>query len=162
MSSSPQVSGISNLSFRVMHKPIGERHKPIDHVTQASPVRKRYDWEYATLCISISVSVSNCPHFLDSLIGCVDGVRSHGLHRFKTKSRHHLLIVLRIHNLLFRDVYLENSGEVLPKFCLRSVQSMRTNPSYASSRVGLGPILTYQNWQTWCRCKDDLLYYITH
>jgi len=32
-SSSPEVSGISNLSFRVMNKPIGERHKPIDHVT---------------------------------------------------------------------------------------------------------------------------------
>ena len=69
----------------------------------------------------MTVYVSNCPRFLDSLIGCVDGVSSHGLRRFETESRHHLLVVLRIHNLLFRDVYLENSGEVLPKFCLGSV-----------------------------------------
>ena len=65
----------------------------------------------------MTVSVSNCPSFLDSPIGCVDGVSSHGLRRSEIESRHHLLVVLRIHNLLFQDVYLENSREMLLKFC---------------------------------------------
>ena len=36
-------------------------------------------------------------------------------------------------------MYLENSGEVLPKFCPRSVQIMETNIIYTS----LGGIRTY-------------------
>ena len=87
----------------------------------------------------MTVSISNCPHSLDSLIGCVDGVRSHGLRRSEMESRHHLLVVLRIHNLLFRDVYLENNGEVLPKFYLGSKQSMEINLIYTSA----GGIRTY-------------------
>ena len=67
----------------------------------------------------MTVYVSNCPHFLDSLIGCVDGVSSHGLRRFETESRHHLLVVLRIHNLLFSGrVFGEQRGgaaEILPR-----------------------------------------------
>ena len=47
----------------------------------------------------MTVSVSNCPRFLDSPIGCVDGVSSHGVRRSETESRHHLFVVLRIHNL---------------------------------------------------------------
>jgi hypothetical protein len=38
-----------------------------------------------------------------------------------------------------QDAYLENSGEVLPKFYIRSEQNMETNPIYASS----GGIRTY-------------------
>ena len=65
----------------------------------------------------MAVSVSNCPHFWTAR-GCVDGVSLYGPLRSEAEFWHHLPVVLRIHNLPFRDVYLENSGEVLPKFCL--------------------------------------------
>ena len=43
--------GIQDPSFRIMF---------------VYPVWKRYGWKYTDLCISITVSVSNCPCFLDS------------------------------------------------------------------------------------------------
>ena len=47
-------------------------------------------------------------------------VSFHGLLRSETEFRHHLPVVLRIHTLLRQDVYLENSGEVLPKFLTKN------------------------------------------
>jgi hypothetical protein len=45
-------------------------------------------------------------------------VSSHVLLWSEIEFRHHLPVVLRIHTLLWQDMYLENSGEVLPKFYL--------------------------------------------
>ena len=53
-----------------------------------------------------------------------------------------LPVVLRVHILsaYCRDVYQENSGEVLPKFCVRSeAEHGKTNPIYTYS----GGIRTY-------------------
>ena len=64
----------------------------------------------------MAVSVSKCLCFWTAR-GCVDGVSLCGPLRSEAEFRHHLPVVLRIQSP-FRDVYLENSGEVLPKFCL--------------------------------------------
>ena len=45
-------------------------------------------------------------------------VSFHGLLRSETEFRYHLPVVLWIRTLVWQDVYLENSGEVLPKLCL--------------------------------------------
>jgi hypothetical protein len=34
----------------------------------------------------------------------------------------------------YQDMYLENRGEVLPKFCLESEYSIETNPVYANRK----------------------------
>ena len=62
------------------------------------------------------VSVLNCPRFWTAR-GCVDGVSLYGPLRSEAEFRHHLPVLLRTQSP-FRDVYLEDSGEVLPKFCL--------------------------------------------
>ena len=66
----------------------------------------------------MTVSVSDCPRFLDSP-RMRRWVNFHGLLRSETEFRHHLPVVLQIRTLLWQDVYLENSGEVLPKFYLK-------------------------------------------
>ena len=60
--------------------------------------------------------------------------------------RQRLPVVLWVH-ILFAycgDVYQENSGEVLPKFCADLEQSMGKQTQSTHTRVGLGPIFTYE------------------
>ena len=65
-------------------------------------------------------------------------VSFHGPLWSEKEFRQHLPVVLRIHSPL-QDVYRENSGEVLPKFCLGEERSMETDLIYASA----GGIRTY-------------------
>jgi hypothetical protein len=52
--------------------------------------------------------------------GGVDGVSFHALLRSETEFRCHLPVVLWTVHSPYQDVYLENSVEVLSKFCLGS------------------------------------------
>ena len=110
----------------------------------ASPVRKGYIYKFACICICITVILSNCPTLsMDSLSMCRLGSFSHMLcSGSDAEFRQCLPVVLRVHILsaYCRDVYQENSGEVLPKFCVRSrVEHGKTNPIYTYS----GGITTY-------------------
>jgi hypothetical protein len=71
--------------------------------------------------------------------GCVDGVSFHALLQSETEFWRHFPVVLHTIHSSYQDVYPENSGEVLPKFYLRSEYSMETNPIYATA----GGIRTY-------------------
>jgi hypothetical protein len=71
--------------------------------------------------------------------GCVDGVSFHALLRSETEFERRLHAILWTIHSPCQDVYPENSGEVLPKLCLGSKQSMETNPIYATA----GGIRTY-------------------
>ena len=110
----------------------------------ASPVRKGYIYEYACICIFITVILSNCPTLsMDSPSMCRLGSFSHMLwHGSNAEFRQCLPVVLRVHILsaYCRDVYQENSGEVLSKFCVGSgAEHGKTNPIYTYS----GGIMTY-------------------
>ena len=110
----------------------------------ASPVRKGYIYEYACICIFITVILSNCPMLsMDSPSMCRLGSFSHMLCSGSDAEFHHCLpVVLRVHivSAYCRDIYQENSGEVLPKFCVGSrVEHGKTNPIYTYS----GGIRTY-------------------
>ena len=85
----------------------------------------------------MAVSVSNCPRFWTAR-GCVDGVSLYGPLRSEAEFRHHLPIVLRIHNLSF--------GTCIWWCCRNSVSDRSGSYKLTSSthgRVGLGPIFTY-------------------
>lgn len=138
-----------NLSFRIM---------VIYHVTYlGSPIRKRYDCKYAELCISITVSVSNCPHFLDS-----PWIRKWGQFPWFAPIRHRVMASPPCCSLdtqsAFQDMHLEKSREMLPKLCLRQEQRVWKLTSYTVPWVGLGPVLTYQIVGASCRCMRYLYY----
>jgi hypothetical protein len=59
-------------------------------------------------------------HVFGTVRSCVDGVSFHALLRFETEFQRHLPVVLQTVHSPYQDVYLENSGEVLPKLCLGS------------------------------------------
>jgi hypothetical protein len=100
---------------------------------------------YADQCISATVSLSDCPRFLDSPRIHVDGLasmfRSRPSRSFGSTSPLFSGYTLSPN----RDVYRENSGEVLPKFHLRRERSMEANLIYASS----GGIRTYPSPIRW-------------
>ena len=88
--------------------------------------------------------LSNCPTLsMDSPSMCRLGSFSHMLCSGSDAEFHQCLhVVLWVHILsaYSRDVYQENSGEVLPKFCVGSeVEHGKTNPIYTYS----GGIRTY-------------------
>ena len=92
----------------------------------------------------IIVILSNCPMLsMDSPSMCRLGSFSHMLSSGSdAEFRQCLPVVLRVHILsaYCRDVYQENSGEVLPKFCIGSgAEHGKTNPIYTYS----GGIRTY-------------------
>ena len=66
-------------------------------------------------------------------------VSFHGPLRFEKEFRQHLPFCSLDTQSPFQDVYRENSGEVLPKFCLGEERSMKTDVIYASA----GGIRTY-------------------
>ena len=110
----------------------------------ASPVRKGYSYKYACICIFITVILSNCPTLsMDSPSMCRLGSFSHMLcSGSDAEFRQCLPVVLRVHilSVYCRDVYQENSREVLPKFCVGSgAEHGKTNPIYTYS----GGIRTY-------------------
>ena len=110
----------------------------------ASPVRKGYIYKYAFICIFITIILSNCPTLsMDSPSMCRLGSFSHMLcSGSNVEFRQCLAVVLRVHILsaYCRDVYQENSGEVLPKFCVGSGAYLwKMNPVYTYS----GGIRTY-------------------
>src|SRR6266566_4355624 len=90
----------------------------------ASPVRKGGIYKYACLCIFITAILLNCPTLsMDSPSMCRLGSFSLMLYSGSdVEFRQCLLVVLRVHILsaYCRDVYQENSGVVLPKFCVGS------------------------------------------
>jgi hypothetical protein len=59
-------------------------------------------------------------HVFWTACGCVDGVSFHALLQSETGFRHHLPVVLRTVHPPCQDVYLENSRDVLSKFCIGS------------------------------------------
>jgi hypothetical protein len=59
-------------------------------------------------------------HIFWTARGCVGGVSFHALLRSEKEFRRHLPVVLRTVHSPWQAVYLENSGEVLPKFYLGS------------------------------------------
>src|SRR3954469_8785013 len=82
----------------------------------ASPVRKGYSYKYAFICIFIIVVLSNCPTLsMDSPSMCRLGRFSMLWSRSDAVFRQRLPVVLQIQNLsaCCRDVYQENSGEVV-------------------------------------------------
>ena len=100
-----------------------------------SPVRKGYIYKYACICIFITVILSNCPTLsMDSPSMCRLGSFSHMLCSGSDAEFCQCLpVVLRVHILsaYCRDVYHENNGEVLPKFCVGSrAEHGKTNPIY--------------------------------
>ena len=108
------------------------------HDHYASPVRKGYIYKYACICIFITVILSNCrPLSMDNQSMCRLGSFSHMLCSVSNAEfRQCLPVVLRVHILsaYCRDVYQENSGEVLPKFCVISgAEHGKTNPIYTYS-----------------------------
>ena len=114
------------------------------HNHYASPVRKCYIFKYACICIFIIVILSNCPMLsMDIPSMCRLGSFSHMLSSgFGAEFRQCLPVVLWVHILsaYCRDLYQENSGEVLAKFCLvSSGEHGKTNPIYTYS----GGIRTY-------------------
>ena len=90
----------------------------------ASLVRKGDIYKYACLCIFITAILSNCPTLsMDSLSMCRLGSFSRMLcSGSDAEFRQCLPVVLQMHilSVYCRDVYQENSGEVLPKFCVGS------------------------------------------
>ena len=114
------------------------------HNHYASPIRKGYIYKYACICIFIIMILLNCPTLsLDSLSMCRLGSFSHMLcSGSDAEFRQCLPVVLRVHILsaYCRHMYQENSGEVLPKFCVGSgAEHGKTNPIYTYS----GGIRTY-------------------
>ena len=110
----------------------------------ASLVRKGYIYKYTCICIFIIVILSNCPTLsTDRLSMCRLGLFSHMLCSGSDAEFHQCLpVVLRVHILCAycRDMYQENSGVVLPKFCVRSgAEHGKMNPIYTYS----GGIRTY-------------------
>ena len=89
-----------------------------------SPVRKGDIYKYAFLCIFITAILSNCPTLsMDSPSMCRLGLFSRMLcSGSDAEFRECLPVVLRMHMLSVycEDVYQENNGEVLPKFCVAS------------------------------------------
>src|SRR3954464_2500082 len=89
----------------------------------ASPVRKGYGYNYACICIFITVILLNCPTLsMDSPSMCRLSHFPMLCSGSDAEFRQRLLVVLRVHilSVSFRDVYQENNGEVLPKFCVGS------------------------------------------
>src|SRR6266566_8826906 len=104
----------------------------------ASPIRKGGIYKYACLCIFITTILSNCPTLsMDSPSMCRLGLLSLTLcSGSDAEFRQCLPVVLRVHILsaYCRDMYQENSGEVLPKFCVGSgAEHGKTNPIYTYS-----------------------------
>lgn len=106
----------------------------------ASPVRKGEIYKYAFLCIFITAIFRIVQHYPWTARVCVDWVcfpvccAPDPMRNFVSASP----IVLRVHTLsaYCRDVYQENSGEVLPKFCVASgAEHGKTNPVYTYSGV---------------------------
>ena len=88
----------------------------------------------------MAVSVSNCPRFWTAR-GCIDGVSLYGPLRSEAEFRHHLPVVLRIHNLP-SGTCIWRTAE---KCCRNSIpdqsRAWKSTPD-THLRVGLGPILT--------------------
>lgn len=80
-------------------------------------------------------------HFFDSSRMC-KRVSLHGLLRSEIEFRHHLPVVLRIHNLLIRTCIWRTTGRCCQNFVSDTSRSWRLT-SYTLPRVGLGPIFTY-------------------
>ena len=104
----------------------------------ASPVRKDDIYKYACLCIFITAILSNCPTLsMDNPSMCRLGSFSRMLcYGSDAEFRQCLPVVLRMHilSVYCGDVYQENSGEVLPKFCVGSgAEHGKTNPIYTYS-----------------------------
>ena len=110
----------------------------------ASPVRKGDIYKYACLCIFITAILSNCPTLsMDSPSMCRLGSFSRMLFSGSDAEFRQCLPVIHRINILSvycRDVYQENSGESVPKFCVGSrIEHGKTNPIYTYS----GGIRTY-------------------
>ena len=110
----------------------------------ASPVRKGDIYKYACLCIFITAILSNCPTLsMDSPSMCRLGSFSRMLCSGSDVEFHQCLpVVLWVHilSVYCGDVYQENSGEVLPKFCVGpGPEHGKTSPIYTYS----GGIRTY-------------------
>ena len=74
--------------------------------------------------------------------GCVDGFSFHGLLWSGTEFRHHLPVVLRIHNLLARTCIWRTAGRCCRNSVSDRSRAWKLTPS-THPRVGLGPIFTY-------------------
>ena len=110
----------------------------------ASPVRKGDIYKYACLYIFITAILSNCPTLsMDNPSMCLLGSFSRMLWSGSdAEFRQCLPVVLLMHilSVYCGDVYPENNGEVLPKFCVGSgAEHGKTNPLYTYS----GGIRTY-------------------
>ena len=89
----------------------------------------------------MTVSVSNCTHFLDSLIGCIDGVSSHGLRRFETVSASSPRCSPDTQSPFSGRVFREQRGgaaEILPRIGVE-------HENQPQLRILLGGIRTYLN-----------------
>ena len=73
---------------------------------------------------------------------CIDGVRFYGPLRFESEFRHHLPVVLGIHNLPFETCIWRTAGRCCPNSVSDRSGSWKLTAS-THGRVGLGPILTY-------------------
>ena len=109
-----------------------------------SPVRKGDIYKFACLFIFITAILSNCPTLsMDNPSMCRLGSFCRMLcSGSDAEFRQCLPVVLRMHilSVYCGDVYQENSGEVLPKFCVGSgAEHGKTNPIYTYS----GGIRTY-------------------
>jgi hypothetical protein len=94
-----------------------------------------------SLYIFMTVSVSDCPRFLDSprIRRCVS---FHALLGSEMEFRHHLLVVLRIHTLPSRTCIGRAAGRCCRNFVSDQSRAWKLTSS-THPRVGLGPILTY-------------------
>jgi hypothetical protein len=82
--STQHIPGINHLFFRMF---VVDRCSLVRRL----PSEKRYGWRYANLCISVTVSVSDCPHFLDNP-RMRRWVNFHGPLWFETVFWHHPLL----------------------------------------------------------------------
>ena len=107
-------------------------------VSRPKGIRGRW---YADQCISATVSLSDCPRFLDSP-RMRRWVSFHVPPPSASEFRQHFPVVLRIHTLLFGLCIGRTAGR-----CCRNSDPDGSGAwkltSSAHVRVGLGPILTY-------------------
>ena len=74
--------------------------------------------------------------------GCVDGVRFYGPLQSESEFRHHLPVVLGIHNLPFGTCIWRTAGRCCRNYISNRSGSWKLTAS-THGQVGLGPILTY-------------------
>ena len=114
----------------------------------ASPVQKGYIYKYACICIFITMILLNCPTLsMDSMSMCRLGSFSQcsSPDRMQNFVRASLLFSRYTSSLLIAETCIRRTvGRCYRNFASDPEQSMGKRTQSTHTRVGLGPIFTYQ------------------